>query len=253
MPGLRIFQANHICAECFNNNSLLRYSTSALDYAKALIRDVESVSNQMEVVSSNRKIATILLSKAAIMSCLSGDFVETGVYYGGTVAVMMRVLIEFDRCNRKLYAFDSFLGLPTIEHKDQVGAHVVGTSGAFRISQEVFENNVKKAKAWDDSRIRVVKGWFNETLPAATDLTRISFLRLDGDVYSSTKEALENLYPKVVHGGYIYVDDYGSYNGCRTAVDEFRAEHHIQEPFHVVNETGNPFEAIWWRRKRHED
>ena len=82
------------------------------------------------------------------------------------------------------------------------------------VTQERYENNLKGVSAWNDSIIVISKGWFNDTC-RQSPVKRISFLRLDGDIFVSTWDALTALYDRVVPGGYVYVDDYGSFNGCR--------------------------------------
>jgi O-methyltransferase len=64
-----------------------------------------------------------------------------------------------------------------------------------------------------DDQVRFLPGWFRDTLPAAP-IRELAILRLDGDLYESTAIALEHLYPKVVCGGYVIVDDYGAKSGC---------------------------------------
>ena len=96
-------------------------------------------------------------------------------------------------------------------------------------------------------------------LPAG--LSRISFLRLDGDLYASTRDAIVALYPLLAPGGAIYVDDYGAYGGCRLAIDEYRAQHAITTPMVKIWQNFTPFargratpqtkrgygfEAVWW-------
>jgi hypothetical protein len=87
----------------------------------------------------------------------------------------------------------------------------------MKFSQDLFENNLKMNNVWNDDILQISKGYFNITLPISK-VQDISFLRLDGDLFISTWDALENLYHKVVPGGYIYVDDYGSFEGCRLAI-----------------------------------
>jgi hypothetical protein len=111
--------------------------------------------------------------------------------------------------------------------------------------QEQFEGNLKALGAWDDTRIRVVKGWFNESIPV-TPVGDIAFLRLDGDLYTSTIHVLRLLYDKVVDGGLVYVDD--SFEGCKAAVTEFRNSRKITSPMHEIDEGGGRFEALWWRK-----
>ena len=79
---------------------------------------------------------------------------------------------------------------------------------------------------------------------------KLSFLRLDGDIYISTLQALENAYELVQPGGYIYVDDYGSFAGCRQAVDYFKQSVKDNAPLFPIfeNEKTAKFEALWWRK-----
>lgn len=199
------------------------------------------------------------LTKSAVESSVPGDVVETGTYTGGTSAMIMRTLQEMDECNRQFWAFDSFQGFPSTSAKDEAGADVpprmkVGTPGEFPASQEEFEQNLKALGAWD-ARIHVVKGFFNESIPRVASLiSSIVFLRLDGDLYESTIEPLTLLYDKVTPGGIVYVDDYGTFYGCRRAVDEFRSSRGITSSLHNVVETGwggvnnGWVEAVWWRK-----
>jgi hypothetical protein len=82
----------------------------------------------------------------------------------------------------------------------------------------------------------------------------IAFLRLDGDLFVSTWDPLAAFYDRVIPGGYIYVDDYGSFNGCREAIDKFRFENKIFEPLRFVREDDLvtrriSFEAVWWQKR----
>jgi len=77
----------------------------------------------------------------------------------------------------------------------------------------------------------------------------ISFLRLDGDLYVSTIQPLEILWDKLSVGGFIYVDDYGSFQGCRNAVNEFRKKRNITTPMVQIEERDDKFEAVWWQKE----
>ena len=131
--------------------------------------------------------------------------------------------------------------------KDSGGDLIRGVKGEFAASQDTFVNNMKRVQAWDESRVVITKGWFNETA-SISPVERISFLRLDGDLYSSTWDAITGFYDRVVHGGLIYVDDYGSFNGCRLAIKEFRSQRRIYEPLHFIKEPNGKTEAVWWRK-----
>ncbi len=94
-----------------------------------------------------------------------------------------------------------------------------------------------------DAQVRFLKGWFRDTLPVAP-VERLALLRLDGDFYESTMEALENLYHRISPGGFCIVDDYGEdgWTYCRRATDEFRARHGITAPLTRVDRS-----CWYWR------
>ena len=179
---------------------------------------------------------------------------ETGLFKGGTAILMMRMLNKFDKCNRQFWGFDSFEGLPEPVSEDMVGNLAKGKRGRFSYGLAGVMQNFENAGVDPSApNVHIVKGFFNDTLPTSP-VKDIAFLRLDGDLFVSTWDPLENLYEKVVPGGYIYVDDYGSYNGCREAVDLFRSLHRIEEPMNKIFEDrqGNPFEAVWWQKGHFE-
>lgn len=180
------------------------------------------------LVSSPRLEATINLAKLALL-LPEGDIVETGVYYGGSTSTMMRILMKYDKCDKKLWVFDSFEGLPALEKEDSL---TDAKKGAFLVSKKEFINNMKLLNAWDDKKIVVTKGWFKDTCPTSP-VQKIALLRLDGDLFASTWDAIDALYERVVPGGFIYVDDFGSFPGCRKAINKYRTMHEIFEPLHL--------------------
>ena len=205
------------------------------------------------VTSLPRLQASLELARAALAVTNEGDFVETGMYTGGSAGTLLYILLSYDKCNRKFYGFDSFEGLPPNHDEDKSKYGLVLKPGIFTISVEKVINNFKKWGVYNQDRVVITKGWFNETLPKAP-ITKISFLRADGDLFVSTMDALEHLYHKIVPGGLIYIDDYGSFAGCREAVNEFRTRHHIYAPMHYVRESNSKvnilFEAVWWQKQK---
>ncbi|GAB4814855.1 hypothetical protein N2152v2_001901 [Parachlorella kessleri] len=133
------------------------------------------------------------LAIGALLLNIPGDFVETGVCEGG---------------------------LPEGTGHDPPPRHRKSWRGEFSSSEQRFIANLQRFRV-PVGRVRVLRGWFNETLQRA-DITSIAYLRLDADLYASTMDALEALYDKVSIGGLVYVDDYNSFPGCKAAVDEFR-------------------------------
>ena len=199
------------------------------------------------IVSNPRKRATAMLSKLAI-TLPRGDFVETGSYIGTCAVIMLEVLRDFDRCGRRLWVFDSFEGLP-LPSKDESHPRPVN------VTIDQFKKNLVSQGVYDAQKLIVTKGWFKDTL-STTQVDQIAFLRLDGDLFESTWDALVALYDRVVPGGVIYVDDYGSFVDCSAAVEKFRTMKKIYEPMHyVLEKPRNPdfpeivFEAVWWVKR----
>ena len=115
------------------------------------------------------------------------------------------------------------------------------TYSQLAVSLEQVQANLARYHLLDD-RIRFVQGWFGDTLPEAP-IKQIALLRLDGDMYESTIDALVNLEPRVSPGGFVIVDDYGGIEACREAVGDYRAKAGITAEIHEVDWTG-----AWWQK-----
>lgn len=172
-----------------------------------------------------------------------GDFIETGAWRGGSSILMRGALRAYGDSDRLVWVADSFQGLPEPDENrypvDTGDLH--HTLSNLAVSLEEVKNNFDLYDLLDD-RVRFLKGWFADTLPAAP-IERLSILRLDGDMYGSTMESLSALYPKLSVGGYCIVDDYGL-KGCRAAVHDYRSAHGIQEPIEPIDEL-----SVLWRRR----
>jgi len=161
---------------------------------------------------------------------LGGAFVECGTWRGGCGAIMSETTNRFGS-NRTTWFFDSFEGMPEPTDKDvadtktgkkKAKEHVLTEEGYAKASiSDVEEVVFKKLKLSKEKNI-IIKGWFKNTLPEYKEkIGKIAILRLDGDWYESTMTTLEELYDKVVDGGYVIIDDYGGWEGCRKAVHEY--------------------------------
>ncbi|HEX5587548.1 MAG TPA: TylF/MycF/NovP-related O-methyltransferase, partial [Acidimicrobiia bacterium] len=93
-----------------------------------------------------------------------------------------------------------------------------------------------------DDQVQFLPGWFRDTLHVAP-IEQLAIMRLDGDLYESTMDALTALYPKLSPGGFVIVDDYGAFEPCRRAVDDYRAANGIDDEIVEVDWTG-----AYWRR-----
>lgn len=170
---------------------------------------------------------------------LNGAFVECGTWKGGVAAVMAVIAHRYGD-SRKTWYFDSFEGMPepTQEDKKNDGkrggvedlAGDVLKASVSDVEEVVFE----KLKLSRENNI-IVKGWFQDTLPQKKkEIGPIAILRLDGDWYESTKVCLEELYDQVVSGGYVIIDDYGAWAGCKQAIHEFFDKRGINPQLHFI-------------------
>ena len=250
MPGLhhlRRVPHKKCPSNCQWNPDMNHIATSASGMEKYVYQLCKATNDQkMSLSSVRRRRATALLMKDMFLSCNEGDIVETGVFTGGTSAVIMRMLMDFDRCNRTFYAYDSFDGLPDRDPQDMIGNSGKGKRGYFSVTKEAFIANMKAVNAWNDSIIRVEKGWFKDTVPHCPT-EKIAFLRLDGDMYASTRDVIVPMYDRVVCNGIIYVDDYMGFNGAREAINDFRTQRRIWEPLNHVYEDNGRTDAAWWK------
>jgi hypothetical protein len=177
---------------------------------------------------------------------IPGDLVETGVWRGGITILMRAILKVYGDTKRTVWAADSFAGLP-VPDADKYAADAgwdFSTSAgydALAVSVDEVRANFARYGLLDD-QVQFLVGWFRDTLPTAP-IERIAVLRLDGDLYESTMDALEALYPKLSPGGFLIVDDYLSWEPCRQAVNDYRATNAISEPIQEIDWTG-----AFWRR-----
>jgi hypothetical protein len=174
---------------------------------------------------------------------VEGDLIETGVWRGGACIFMRAILAAYGIDDRKVFVADSFEGLPRPDPEkypaDKGDKHHINTYLA--VSKEDVENNFRRYGLLDD-QVVFLKGWFKDTLLQAP-IEKLSILRLDGDMYGSTMESLESLYPKLSSGGFCIIDDY-ALTGCKSAVDDFRSKHSIGTGMKEIDWTGR-----FWRKE----
>jgi O-methyltransferase len=172
--------------------------------------------------------------KDVIENNVNGDLVEAGVWKGGLSATMGH-LCELENKDRKVWAFDSFEGMSApdpakdlLDSESSAGACFIDSVQLHNFDLEDFKSTCFDMVGIQKNTINICKGWVNNTIPMFVDqIKEIAILRIDLDWYEPTKEILENLYPKVVNGGYIICDDYGCWRGARLAIDEYRDKHNI--------------------------
>jgi len=174
---------------------------------------------------------------------IPGDVLEAGVWRGGGCILMKAILEIFSDSTRNVWVADSFQGLPVAAHAvdvEQGKNHDLSDFEYLSVSAEEVKENFRRFGVLDE-RVRFLPGWFHETLPSAP-IDRLALLRLDGDMYESTRDILSALYARLSPGAYVIVDDYHSWTGCKTAIDEFRSQHSIVAPMIEIDGAG-----VWWR------
>lgn len=163
-----------------------------------------------------------------------GIFVEAGVAAGAQVIAMLA-----GASGKELWAFDSFQGIPLpsnrddqmpgiakLSHTEQLmlpapGEQVLVSSGATVVSQADFMNHIRAALSYSDYQSLIIfDGWFEEVLPSIDKFKPISLLRLDGDLYNSTFVCLQYLFPHVLKGSPVIIDDW-TLPGCQAACKEY--------------------------------
>ena len=167
-----------------------------------------------------------------------GDLVETGAWRGGTTIFMRALLKAFDVTDRKAWVADSFEGLPV--PKDKEDGVNLSEVDMLKVSLEQVRSNFEKFGLLD-GQVEFLKGWFCDTLPDAP-INKIAILRLDGDLYSSTMDSLENLYGKVSKSGYVIIDDYNSWPSCMKAVTDFLASRSLDPEIKKIDHAG-----VYWK------
>jgi hypothetical protein len=182
---------------------------------------------------------------------IDGSLVECGVWKGGSTA-LMALAAKSSGSRREIHLFDSFEGLPEpqpVDGKDAISYSSGKSSGKMipigkcDASLEEVRRFLKR-RSIDEDILHFHIGWFKDTVPeAAAGIDKIALLRLDGDWFESTKICLEHLYPKLVLGGVIILDDYFFWKGCRLATDEYRSQFGITEDIVRIDE-----EACMWTR-----
>jgi O-methyltransferase len=180
---------------------------------------------------------------------IPGDYVECGVWKGGAVGLMALANLRYGKARRQLHLFDTFAGIPEPDgevdgHRavQEAGQYGVAALGRLTPNPQLYDNMgrgvgtvetnrelLEQIIGYDKAFIHYHQGLFQQTLPVvAPTIESVAILRLDGDWYASTKVCLHFLYDKVVRGGFVIIDDYGAYEGCKKAVDEFLAERNIK-------------------------
>ncbi len=171
---------------------------------------------------------------------IAGDLIETGVWKGGATLFMRGFLAAHGMDDRKVWVADSFDGLPKASLAQDKGLDFSKSQYPYlAIGIDAVKDLFARYELLDE-QVQFLKGWFKDTLPIAP-IEKLALLRLDGDLYESTMDGLQHLYHKLSPGGFVIVDDYLSFPGCKEAVDDYRQAHGIVDELMPIDE----FSAYW--------
>lgn len=219
-----------------------------VDFDEQTVRVLGAV-NEYTMTSPERIAAVVSAVRHVVANEIAGDFVECGVWRGGSAMAMALTLAELGRTDRDLYLFDTFEGMsaPTaadVSHDGEAAAEKFvqrrlseDSSEWCRAPLEDVQRNLAKT-GYPAERVHFVEGKVEDTIPARMPAGAIAILRLDTDWYESTRHELEHLYPQLVRGGVLIIDDYGHWAGARRAVDEYIARHRLPIFLSRIDYTG---------------
>ena len=170
---------------------------------------------------------------------IDGDFLEAGVWRGGA-SIFMKALSTIFNTNKKIFVADSFDGFPKESNHDNINFWQ-NVDDKIKVSLETVKDNFTKYNLLDDNVI-FLKGFFKDTL-YTDEIKKLSLLRLDGDLYSSTMDTLDSLYPKLEDGGFVIIDDYNALDCAKSAVHDYRIRNNITEKIIMVG-----WSCAYWRK-----
>ena len=217
---------------------------------------------QHNTMLSKRRLVTLYQQVAYCERYeIPGAFVECGVWKGGAMGMMALANLQTGKVRRHMHLFDAFQeicepdaavdgqrALSEVQQLTGRGGHdkgqlqpltgiydFLGGPGTLEENRQLLEKTI----GYPAELLHYHVGWFQETLPSDCEaIGPIAILRLDGDWYASTKVCLEYLFDKVVKGGIVIIDDYGTYDGCKLAVDEFLLSRDMKYYLHSIDNTG---------------
>jgi hypothetical protein len=200
------------------------------------------------MTSPERIFAMIQAVRYVVQWDIPGAVVECGVWRGGSTMAAALSLLQMNCQNKELYLFDTFAGMPPPDNRDvNIRGHTA--SDILQNPQHPNYQNVlacatlnevranMQKTGYDLSKVHFVQGKVEDTIPANAPET-IALLRLDTDWYESTKHELEHLYPRLSSGGVIIIDDYGHWQGCRKATDEYLTHYNVPLLINRIDYTG---------------
>lgn len=241
--------------EKFENTAKRLINYFGYEIHRANINDFSKEENEIikyvtpfTYTSSERILALIESVKYVIKNNIPGSIVECGVWRGGSMMAVAKVLLQLNKTEKDLYLYDTFTGMTKPQQID-VSSDGLNASSRFekskisddssdwsRVDLSQVQKNLFKT-GYNKEKFHFIKGKVEDTLPTKAP-EEISILRLDTDWYESTKHELIHLFPRLTIGGVLILDDYGVWQGARKAVDEYLSENKIKILLNRIDEAG---------------
>ena len=201
------------------------------------------------MTSVDRMYALYKAVEYIIKNEIEGDFIECGVWKGGSSMLIAKTLLKFGVSNRHIWMYDTYEGMsePTDKDKDPAGtsAEELLKKASKQDAASIWcYSDIDEVKSHLQSTgypielIHFVKGKVEDSIPGVMPENPIALLRLDTDWYESTKHEMDHLYPHLVQKGILIIDDYGDWQGARKAIDEYLSEHKIAMLLNTIDYTG---------------
>jgi hypothetical protein len=206
---------------------------------------IPDIAQPHSLLATTKLNALHLMMSDVIRNEIPGDFIEAGIYKGGTVMLMRAFLKAVGITDRIVWAADSFEGIPLSSKYTDKDDPVDKWENRWSAGYEEVLNNFRRYDLLDD-QVHFIRGYFADTL-RNPPFNQLAIARFDADAYESTMDALEKIYPKISPGGYVIIDDW-HLPRCRQAVVDYRKANNIEEPVHqVLGSTGTQIvhEAFW--------
>jgi hypothetical protein len=209
----------------------------------------------LTMTSKERLVSLVDAVSYVVERKVPGSFAECGVWRGGSVLAMILRLQQLGQADRDIYLYDTFEGMTQPSEADTsrfdgsaLGIWSAAVKAGMRPWNAWFdakrfnEDDVRKtllATGYPPERIHFVKGPVEQTIPAQAP-QQLALLRLDTDWYESTRHELLHLWPRLSPQSVLIIDDYGHWDGCRKAVDEFFASEGGAQPIllHRIDYSG---------------
>ena len=226
----------------FNHESLA-------DIDKEYLQIINSIKNYT-LTSPERMAALVNSVQYITQNQISGNIVECGVWKGGSMMLVAKMLLALNKTDYDLYLFDTFegttkpskhdldyLGNSMLEvwNKEFEGKNQLPASADFVSLEEVKKNLF--STGYPKEKIHFIQGNVENTIPKNAP-EKISLLRLDTDWYESTKHELNYLFPRLTSAGILIIDDYGHFKGSKKAVDEYFEKNKISSFLFRIDYTG---------------